>query len=386
MSRIGGPFNFGQTALPIALGPGGIFVPPPGNYLVTLGLTTVLQYYDPTLQEWRVYAQPQADALPVAMDGTNWRLVNMSGVVIGANITNAGSGATNGIGQAATGVSVSFGAAPSNGVAAQGYAIVGGAINSTITITNAGSGFVVPPLLLIDPPPVGGIQATAVCTINSSGAIQAVTVTNAGAGYLTAPNVYVVPQPAGYGAWNTGLGSVNNPANTPYSLVIPQTGLVGASGTAQLTVNATLAGSGTVTGIVMTSLGGGYTGTTIPTITITGAGSAAATAVMSLSLTSITITAGGAAYGVAPNIESGLGLILQTRNANVLIPRAARATSTLSGGVINATAIEDPGFGFQLVPKLGTVMTGGTPATTEATLTAVCGGINDVSLLQPAVQ
>lgn len=383
--RLGGNFQFGQTAIPVPLASGGIFTPPAGNYLVTLGLTSVLQYWDPTLMEWRVYAQPGAEAMPVSMDGANWRLVNMSGVVIGASITNAGTGATNGIGAAATGVAVSFGAAPTGGVAAAGFAIVGGSINTTIAITNGGSGFLTPPLLLIDPPPPGGVQATAVVSALTAGVITGVTVTNAGAGYVTAPNVYVIAQPAVYGAAPAGI--VNNPVNTPYSLIIPQTGIVGnVAGGAQLTVNATLTGSGTVTGIVLTSFGGGYAGTTIPTIAITGAGAAAATALMSLSLTAITISNGGAAYGVAPNIESSLGLLLQNRNNNILLPRAARATSGLSGGVINATTIEDPGFGFQKVPAMGTVMTGGTPATTEATLTAVVGGVNDVSLLQPAVQ
>lgn len=384
--RLGGNFPLGQTAIPVPLPSGGIFTPPAGNYLVTTGLVTVLQYFDPTLLEWRVYAQPGAEAMPVAMDGANWRLVNMSGVVIDASITNAGSGAVNGIGAAATGVAVSFGAAPTGGVAAAGYAIVGGSINTTITITNGGSGFLVPPLLLIDPPPPGGIQATAVVSALTAGAISGVTVTNAGAGYVTAPNVYVIPQPAVYGAAAAGI--VNNPINTPYSLVIPQTGIVGnVAGGAQLTVNATLTGSGTVTGIVITNMGGGYTGTTIPTIAITGAGAAAATAVMSLSATSVTLGAGGAGYGAGapPNWETSLGFIKGSKNNGILLPRCARGVTTVGAGAVATFVIEDPGFGFHKVPVAEVINTSAV-ATTIATGTVVCGGVNDVSLLQPAVQ
>lgn len=380
--RIGGPFNFGQIPQPVVLAAGGIYYPPPGNYLLSTGNVTVLQYFDPILQAWRIVGQPNMDAIPIETDGSNWRFVNLSGVVIGASITNAGSGAVNGIGAAATGVAVSFGAAPNPGWAPAAVPIVGGAI-SGLTIANAGSGFTVAPLILIDPPPPGGIQATATASINpSTGVISAVALVNAGAGYTSTPNVYVVPQSAVYGA--TPLGLVNNPVNSPFYGLQPS-GLVGATtGGASITANGTT-GSGTLTGLVVTNYGSGYAGTTIPTITITGAGAAAATAIMSMSLTALTITNGGVAFGAAPIWETSLGLITNFNNNNDALPRASRGVTTLSGGVINTIVIEDPGFGFQKTPVAGTVMTGGTPATTEATLTPVVGGITDTSFLQPAV-
>src|SRR5215472_7694990 len=182
MARIGGAFPLALAQIIeggglMSLPGGGIFYPPPGQYLFTSGYTTVLEWWDPIQQQWRVYGPVGARSLQITCDGYNMRIINASGIVTGANITNAGSGGVNGIGATATGVTVSFGAAPSNGVAATAYAIVGGQINSTITITAGGSGYLVPPILLIDPPPPGGIQATAVCTI-SAGAINAVTVTN----------------------------------------------------------------------------------------------------------------------------------------------------------------------------------------------------------------
>lgn len=394
--RVGGPTPYGVNGLAVALAAGGQFYIPAGNYKVTLGGQTMCEWFDPTTLCWRVVGQPHQQLFDLSCDGYNYRLVNASGVVVGAAITNAGSGATNGIGSTATGVAVSFGAAPANGQAASAYPIVGGAINTAIAITNGGSGFVVPPMLLIDPPPAGGIQATARCTI-SAGVINAVTVDNPGAGYTQVPLVYVIPQ---YGTY-PGIGSPVNPAGV--STIIPP-GAIGSrqspwlpnigwpqapSGGAVLTVNPTLAGSGTLTGIVMTAYGAGYTGTTIPAITITGAGAAAATSIMSMAMLSGTITVGGVAYSVAPVLVSSLGMIPAApafNNNAFFSPRPARARTTVGGGAITVVTMEDNGFGLQSVPQVGVIQAGGTPATTVATITAVCGGLQDTSLLQPANQ
>lgn len=393
--RIGAATPFGQASVSISLPGGGQFYVPAGNYVVRLGQQTLLQWFDPNQLTWRNIARGNLGGeVQMSCDGFNYRLVNASGVVIGGLITNAGSGAVNGIGAAATGVSVTFGAAPASGVAAAAYPIVGGAINTTIAITNGGSGFVVPPLLVLDPPPVGGVQATARCTI-SAGVINAVVVDNAGAGYTSAPLVYIVPQ---YGTY-PGYGVPVNPAGAPSSVIPP--GLIGGSqppdfpginweraptGGAVLTVNPTLAGSGTLTGIVMTNLGAGYTSATIPTITITGAGAAAATAIMSMAVQSVAITVAGVAYSVAPIWTTNLGELVDGVNNDFSGARPAIGRTTVSAGAITAVTTEDSGFGFQSLPQIGVIQAGGTPATTVATLTPTCGGIADTSILQPAVQ
>lgn len=404
MARIGGPFGFGTPGMAIQLAGGEAFYPPPGDYFITLGAQTIVQWWDQQNLIWRNLATGIAsDPVDLSTDGFNLRLLNASGVVQGASITAAGSGAVNGIGAAATGVSVSFGAAPANGVAAAAYPIVGGQVPATITIGAGGSGFLYPPILLIDPPPAGGIQATATCTI-SAGAINAVTVTNQGAGYTSIPNIYILQQWATY----PGIGTPVNPAGPPVNIIPP--GLVnvpptlppgpwfpainwGASvGGATLNFGAApvLAGSGTLTGIVMTNYGLGYTGTTIPAITVTGAGAATATALMSMALQSITITSGGVAYAAATHIwESNLALLTAATgiiNNNVAGPRSCKGRATQSGGVINATVIEDAGFGFQIVPTIGVIATQGTPPTTVANLTPVVGGVTDVSVIFPAYQ
>lgn len=378
--RIGGVFPFGEIASAISLGGGGTFYPTPGNYIVTTGLVTVLQYWDNLTNLWRTLLGPGSGPVPVSMDGTNWRFVNMSGVCNGVAITNAGTAYPNGIGVAATGVTLGFGSAPSAGRSAAGYVIVGGAINSTVAITQAGSGFVVPPHLVFDAPPTGGIKATGHCTLTTGGAIGAVVVDNPGAGYATVPNIAILPQTQFY------AGAPSGGAAAP---TYPAPGLIGGASGAVLTVNPALSGSGTITGVVMTDYGQGYAGTTIPTVSFTAAGlgsSGAGTAIMSMSMTGASSIVGGTSYtGGSPIFETSLGLVQATDGANgVYLPRAARGTTTVAANAVTALNIEDPGFGFQKVPQIAIINVGDNAATI-ATATAVVGGIQDYSLIQPAV-
>lgn len=388
--RIGGVFNFGSPQSSVSLNGGEAYYPAAGNYLVSTGLCTVLQYQDPSEQIWRNVICPASLPVPISMDGTNWRLLNMSGVATGALVTNVGTSGTptNGIGTAATGVTVSFGAAPTNGRAASAYPIVGGSINTTVAISQAGSGFLVPPILVFDAPPLGGTRATGrVTSLTTAGGINAVTVDEIGAGYLTAPNITIIPQTQFYAG--SGLGGVAAPA-------YPPPGNVGQSATstanvpgAFLTVNPVLTNANRLTALVMTDYGFGYAGTTIPTITIGGTlTGAAATAIMAFSMQSITLVAGGVAYGAgAPPIwETSLGLVsANDQNNGVYLPRAARGVTTVSAGAVATFPIEDPGFGLQKVPTVAVINTSAI-ATTIATGTAVVGGIQDTSLLQLAVQ
>lgn len=396
--RLGGAFPLQisdvSTGGPaIQLSPGETFYPPPGNYLVWLGLVTGLQVWDPLQQQWRTAGQPTIEAQAFDTDGYNWRLVNLSGVVTGANITNAGSGATNGIGAVATGVTITLSAPAAPGVTATAQPIVGGAVVAP-TVSQAGTGFLVPPLIIIDPPPQGGIQATAICTLTAiGGGISSVTMVNAGAGYTaTNPQFYILPQTAQYQggpASSLAAGAINVAGIVNTLSALPGWGVAtgqSVSGSTGALLNpATLTGSGTLTGINITSYGTNYTGTTIPAITITGCGAAAATALMSLSMTGISGLVGGAGYtGGTPIWETSLGLVSQSANNLVYLPRAARGVTTVSAGAVLTMPIEDPGFGFQKVPQIA-VINVGSIASGQATATAVVGGINDVSLLQTRV-
>lgn len=409
--RLGGAFPFPFTAPAvngvgeaITLQPGGTFYFPQGNYLVIPGQETVLEYYDPISGLWRGTQVYQGQVEQVSSDGYNYRLVNLSGVVVGANITNPGSGGTNGIGPLQTGTNVGFGAPAAGGAlaSAQGYVIVGGSVPAP-TVTQGGSGFIAPPLILCDPPPAGGVQATFISTISAAGVLTGVTQVNPGAGYASVPNFYIVPVAQYYQGgprWPAVLGGSQdgpvaqglsitgqppgliNPANTwggfPY-----QGNVVSGTAGALLTGNA-LTGSGTLTAIIVIAYGWGYTGSTIPTISFTGTslGAAAATAIMSFCSTvaqGSTLTGQtGATYVVGNPAESSLGLIAGTNNNNLFTPRPIRGKITNATGP--ALTVEDPGFGIQ---SAGTGVTIGPAGGTLGNVAAAnLGGINDTSIVQ----
>jgi hypothetical protein len=232
----------------VPLPPCATWVIPGGSYNMSLGPYSLLQFYDTVGGFWRS-VESQNGLQNVDSDGSNWRIANLTGSPVAGIITNAGSGLTNGFNT----VTVT----PSAG-GSTWKTVVGGAINATITITAGGAGYTIAPLLFIDPPPAGGVQATATCTI-SGGAINAVTVTNQGAGYSTAPLVTIVNQAGD----TTGAGGV-------------------------LTVNATLAGSGTLTAMI--ALTPGTVLTAVPTFTFSPASTIAATAVMCVTSTAVTTT------------------------------------------------------------------------------------------------
>src|SRR6266567_2308235 len=207
MPRIGGAYPFPSAQVAegggiIVMPSGGVNYMQPGEWAVTTGSTTVLQWWDPINQTWRGYQDPAGDGQYISSDGYNYRLINLSGTVTGAAITAAGSGGTNGIGATATGTTVVL-TGPTAGIGATAYAIVGGSVQAP-TITQAGSGFVQPPLIVIDPPPPGGVQATAVATLSASGTISAITMVNVGAGYAASPTFYVIPQLGYYAGGPSG--------------------------------------------------------------------------------------------------------------------------------------------------------------------------------------
>lgn len=344
----------------ITLLPAAIFNIPAGTYFTVPGPVTSLQWLDPVSTQWRtINAQPGIFPHFIDSDGGNWRLANLTGTPVGALITNAGTGYTNGIGTAVTGLTITASAGASTWVP-----VVGGSINSAITITTAGTLYLFAPILVIDAPPPGGIQATATCTI-SAGAINAVTVTNQGAGYTVAPTVTIVNDPRD----TTGSGGV-------------------------LTVNATLAGSGTLTAMYPSAPGTVLTA--VPTFTFAPASTTAATAIMNFTVTAYALAtagSGGAGHVGTPQIISTGLIVAGTRAANtagpindtqLTFPRPARISTVLSAGAIIATGqvVEDPGFGIQVAPTAIVQESPNSTLTAAATLTLTVGGTTDTSWLQ----
>lgn len=375
----------------ISLASGGIYVIPQGDYLISTGPQTVVQWFDPNTALWRTMVDP-GSMEQISVDGGNYRLVNLSGVVVGANITNAGSGGTNGIGPTQTGSTVTFGAPAAGGVTATatGYAVVGGSVQAP-TVTQGGSGFLVPPAVFCDPPPAGGVQATATATISSAGVITAITMNNVGAGYTSSPQWYIAPQNFnGYLATpDRAAGAfpppgLINPANVWPGTVLQPNIVTGTAGA--LLTAAALTGSGTLTAIVMSYYGNGYTGTTLPTISFGGTslGAAAATAIMSYCLTGTSVTGvSGTGYIVGAPAITTLGLVALTNNNNSFSARPGRGIVTNATGPV--FTIEDPGFGIQSAGT-GVKIGGGSITAIGNVPAASLGGIVDTSLLQQATQ
>lgn len=335
-----------------ALGSGETVIIPAGQWFVTPGPYTFIQSKDPITGLWRNISQTPNVSRYVSSDGANYRVANLTGCALGAFMTNVGSAYTS-----APTVTASSGSSAWT-------AIVGGAINTTVTVTTAGAGYSHKPILLIAPPPAGGVQATAVAVV-SAGAISSVTVIDQGAGYTAAPAIYVLPDPRD-------------------------------TVTTEAVLTTALTGSGTITAVVCTDHGTPLT--SVATLSFSGGGgaSAAATLVGCYVATGVTVTAGGAVYGNAQpfGIVTADGRVAGTAAAVVnpslstglLQPRQAsmRGTST-AGGAITATGLRvtDAGL-FSAVPVALVTAGGSALPTTVGEATVTIGGTDDVFFLQPA--
>jgi hypothetical protein len=335
LNQIGGIARVGSTAWQnsqqIAVPASASYMIPSGNWYITLGPYTALQYYDSLANFWRTYMTgPTSDPVMVPSDGANYRVRNVVGSCVAGVITAAGSGMNNGVYStslgtglaAAAGNSLTFAETVGTPARRGTYnLVVGGAINTTLTITTAGSGYAAYPTLVASDPPSGGVRATAVCTaLTAGGGLSTVTVTNQGAGYTTAPTFTVVPQPGDL----TGNGAV---------------------------LTAALTGSGTLTAMYATDAGAGYIA--VPTFTFTGGGSPAATAVMCITPTAIaapTVTGLAPTSGVYPcQISAGyvaatpvytntsVSTGLYTPQAGLILANVTGATTLTWGNGITAS-------------------------------------------------
>lgn len=366
-----------------------------GQFIVELGLYSVLQLFDQALDCWRNVNVAPHSLVTVSSDGTNYRIANTTGSPVGAVITALGSAGTDGFyGYNAAGVAVTI----QNGVTTLGNtvftvsttggalwnAIVGGQVSTTISLSgtgyanlanwyvagapsftiNAGSGYTRPPLVVFTPPPNQGNQPyvlpVASCTI-SAGAINAITVLQAGAGLLGLPGITIIPQSGdttGGGAvlgWTSGNGTEQN-AGKCVSL------LPTFPGTAQ---------------------------TSVPSFTFGGTSNPAptATVIMNFSLTSITNTTPGAGYGnnitavFAGGITAGADLSGNPfLNKNLSLP-VWPPLSVTNGTGVSVLASGFGGVNIQAVPTIVVVLNNTTVQSTVAVQTPVLGGNTDMIML-----
>jgi hypothetical protein len=350
----------------VSLGAGEIFNIPAGTFMVYAGPYTFLQWKDPVTGVYYNRPTSATGTQLIDSDGANFRLANTTGCVIGAVITTATcTGATNGIGAAVNGVSCT----PSSG-ASVWQTIVGGAISATIATatttagTSVGSGYLYPPVIVIDAPPTGGLQATAIVTSLSTGTVlsTAIQVINQGAGYTTAPN----------------LTFLNDPRDTA------------GSGAVYVT---TLTATGQLTGLYPTNHGTALTA--VPTLSFS-IGSCQATALMNFTVTAFTsgVTLGadvGAAtvtsIGNIGTAQSSPAVVNPLHTTGLTFPRPARINALITTGTVVATGstIEDAGLGIQVVPNgvLAYTFTSTTGVVPDITAALSVGGITDTSFLQP---
>ena len=328
---------------------GAAMLVPSGTWKLALGRYLKAQEYDPITTIWRDIGDDGPGDVYLQSDGANHRVANQTGCAIGAFITNGGSGYTS----APT-------VTPSAGTSIW-TAVIGGAVNTTVTVGNGGSNYLYPPIVAFSVPPSPGVQATGYATI-SGGIVTTITMTDQGAGYVAAPTVSLL----------------NDPRDTAGS---------GATATTSLTA------SGQVTAVLCTDHGNPVTGTTVPTLSFTGGGGANATAVvlMCWSIVAISVAAAGAGYtGGAGYVElqglfgsytstttytnpgTELGL-LRFRPSRIYLPTGA-------GGTIATTA-----SGFQFVdgglyaglPSVSPGIIGqGSNVITTSSITFSMGGYN----------
>src|SRR5271170_2707848 len=234
----------------LSLQSGEVYLIPSGRWETKPGIYTTIQEYDPITTIWRSIGAGTTDGsnIRIVSDGTNYRLANQTGCPVGAVVTTAGTGYSS--------------TSPPTVTASAGGSvwkvIVGGSINTSVTVSNGGSSYVYPPQVTFSAPPVGGVPASGHCTL-SAGAVSTITVDDQGAGYNTPPTVIFTNDPR-EGQNGVGTGS-------------------GASAVATLT------GSGTVTAVLCLDHGTGGQ-TAVPTLTFS-SGSAAATAIMCWSITAL---------------------------------------------------------------------------------------------------
>lgn len=343
LSYIGQPISTSLRQT-YSLSSGDIILLPPGSFFCQLGPQAVLQYFDSNDGNWHSFTSGAEESpFLIGSDGTNFRVINISGTIQGVTMTNNGSGYV-------LPPTVTFAAPVAGGITATGAAITGGDLS--FTVTQGGTGYTNPVVVISNPTNGNAVPATATVTFTFNGAITAVTLVSGGCGYTSLPTVTVLDP--------TGSGAVITPV------------IVAAD-------------AQKVLGVRITNPGSLYDGTHIPAVSfnvVSGGINAAGTALPMMALQSVTTTAGGTGTSTTGVILSDLGFVANNINTEPLQPQSAIATPVFAGGVVQASpAVQFAGFGFQKVPTLGLIQNG-VPASVS-TLTAVVGGVSTwVSLLQ----
>lgn len=250
------PSPRGQPTQAFDLQPGLARIIPAGTWNLQLDGFSTFQEYDPVQGQWVSNGGESSILHYVNSDGVNFRAVNQQGCIVGANVTTAGSSYS-----AASPPTVSF----TGSASAAATAIIGGAVNTSVTVTNGGSGYLWAPLVFLDAPPQGaGYQATATCAI-TSGAVSSVTINNQGAGYTNVPSLYFINDPRDTVGIGAAAVATLTGAGTVTQLIITNQGTPASTGLPAITFSSGSAAASpimvrSIGGVAFTTVGSGYTG------------------------------------------------------------------------------------------------------------------------------
>ena len=328
---------------------------PSGTWIVTTGRYTFPQELDPVSGIWIPLRTLPGVPFQIKSDGQNYRIANLTGCPINAIVSGAGSG------YPTVGTTVT-----ASGTGGSTWTAVIGGLVTSVTVTAAGAGYGIPPLVYISAPPVGGIQATAIATL-SSGTVSAITVINQGGGYTTAPTVSIVQAP-----YDPSTSNI-----TTATASIAAGGFVAQS-------------TGSLAAVLCTNPGAPVA--SAPTLAVSGTGGSGATVTAQLLTTyaSLSITAVGAGY---PTNAAGAAALTYggfpaTTPANTnpnwevgfVDPRPAQITLASTGTLTSVTRVVDGGLYLGTVPQVY-VVSSAVP-TTIGTATITTGSTSDTVILQ----
>lgn len=250
------PPTRGYPSNKMSLAPGADYHIPSGTWSIFCeGGNIAIQQLDQVSLIWRVIGQGENQLTYLTSDGKNYRVVNQTGCVVGAYLTNAGTGYTS---APAVTVPASSGATLFPVVSASVHMV-----NTTVTVNSSGTNYTYAPMVMFDAPGINGLQATGHATL-SAGVISIV-VDNQGGGYTFTPNVYLINDSRD----TTGAGAI---------------------------ATATLTGAGTIAAVLVRNFG--LPVSAVPTVTFTGGGGtgAAATAILNYVISAYTVTSAGSGY------------------------------------------------------------------------------------------
>jgi uncharacterized protein YuzE len=274
-----------------------------------------------------------APALPDGVNATANAIIQ-NGHVTGFTITNAGSGYTSSPG-------VTIDVAPAGGTNATAVAQFSGFSVQNTTIVNPGFSYTGNPTVSFSNPDLPtGVKAQGIATVNTgTGQVTGFSITNAGSGYINPPIVTLSSGSGGAaqalfsGRIVSGITVLAGGADYTSAPKVRITGGggIGAAGTATVL-------NGKVTGITITNAGSGYTGA--PTVElIAGEGAQASVVVSNGQITAINLVNGGYDYTGAPKL--------------LIIPfggpgsgATATATVDVASGAVTGINITNPGTGY----------------------------------------